>query len=88
MSRFEATQGLFWDGPRNFEPLSDDEHDTWTCILSSTFRTTPTGGRLTPYDGSKLLEQNEVHRVKSGELRPVLESFDMDMNEPTEPDWL
>ncbi|GBO00223.1 hypothetical protein AVEN_186615-1 [Araneus ventricosus] len=23
MSRFEATQGLFWDGPRNFEPRSD-----------------------------------------------------------------
>ncbi|GBM59054.1 hypothetical protein AVEN_7430-1 [Araneus ventricosus] len=27
-SRFEATQGLFWDGPRNFEPWSDDEDDT------------------------------------------------------------
>ncbi|GBN83449.1 hypothetical protein AVEN_92868-1 [Araneus ventricosus] len=26
-SRFEATRGLFWDGPRNFEPRSDDESD-------------------------------------------------------------
>ncbi|GBO34653.1 hypothetical protein AVEN_165552-1 [Araneus ventricosus] len=28
MSHFEATRGLFWDGPRNFEPWSDDEDDT------------------------------------------------------------
>ncbi|GBM24737.1 hypothetical protein AVEN_141811-1 [Araneus ventricosus] len=28
-SRFEATRGLFWDEPRNFEPRSDDEDDTW-----------------------------------------------------------
>ncbi|GBN26316.1 hypothetical protein AVEN_117902-1 [Araneus ventricosus] len=27
-SRFEATQGLFWYGPRNFEPPSDDADDT------------------------------------------------------------
>ncbi|GBM20501.1 hypothetical protein AVEN_61045-1 [Araneus ventricosus] len=27
-SNFEATRGLFWNGPRNFEPLSDDEDDT------------------------------------------------------------
>ncbi|GBL98433.1 hypothetical protein AVEN_187762-1 [Araneus ventricosus] len=26
-SRFEATRRLFWDGPRNFEPHSDDEDD-------------------------------------------------------------
>ncbi|GBL75999.1 hypothetical protein AVEN_234314-1 [Araneus ventricosus] len=25
---FEATRGLFWDRPRNFEPQSDDEDDT------------------------------------------------------------
>ncbi|GBN59886.1 hypothetical protein AVEN_180490-1 [Araneus ventricosus] len=31
-SRFEATRGLFWNGPRNFEPRSHDEDD---------FRTTP-----------------------------------------------
>ncbi|GBO40605.1 hypothetical protein AVEN_209814-1 [Araneus ventricosus] len=24
---FESTQMLFWDGPRNFEPWSDDKHD-------------------------------------------------------------
>ncbi|GBL90648.1 hypothetical protein AVEN_219316-1 [Araneus ventricosus] len=28
-SRFEATRRLFRDGPRNFEPLSDDEDDAW-----------------------------------------------------------
>ncbi|GBM13573.1 hypothetical protein AVEN_123986-1 [Araneus ventricosus] len=27
-SRFEATRGLFWDGPSDFEPRSDDEDDT------------------------------------------------------------
>ncbi|GBN73153.1 hypothetical protein AVEN_64452-1 [Araneus ventricosus] len=27
-SRFEATRGLFRDGPSNFEPRSDDEDDT------------------------------------------------------------
>ncbi|GBN03889.1 hypothetical protein AVEN_132942-1 [Araneus ventricosus] len=27
-SRFEATRGLFWDGPRNFEPRSNEENDT------------------------------------------------------------
>ncbi|GBM92038.1 hypothetical protein AVEN_5499-1 [Araneus ventricosus] len=27
-SRSEATRGLFWDGPHNFEPRSDDEDDT------------------------------------------------------------
>ncbi|GBM12620.1 hypothetical protein AVEN_146797-1 [Araneus ventricosus] len=25
---FETTRGLFWNGPRNFEPRSDDEDDT------------------------------------------------------------
>ncbi|GBL54327.1 hypothetical protein AVEN_183479-1 [Araneus ventricosus] len=28
MSRFEATQGLFWTGPPQFELWSDDEDDT------------------------------------------------------------
>ncbi|GBN11089.1 hypothetical protein AVEN_2002-1 [Araneus ventricosus] len=28
MPRFEATRGLFWDGPRNCEPWSDDLDDT------------------------------------------------------------
>ncbi|GBO01579.1 hypothetical protein AVEN_35903-1 [Araneus ventricosus] len=27
-SRFEATRGLFWDGPRQFGPRSNDEDDT------------------------------------------------------------
>ncbi|GBO45060.1 hypothetical protein AVEN_40521-1, partial [Araneus ventricosus] len=42
-SRSEATPGLFGDGPRNFEPRSDDKDDTcfesemdfksWNCRL-------------------------------------------------------
>ncbi|GBL78669.1 hypothetical protein AVEN_65241-1 [Araneus ventricosus] len=33
-----ATRGLFWDGPRNCEPRSDDEDDTWagTPLQTST----------------------------------------------------
>ncbi|GBM64358.1 hypothetical protein AVEN_11011-1 [Araneus ventricosus] len=51
MSRFGGTRGLFWDGPRNIEPRSGDEEGTWAGTLSPSFRTTPTGGRLTPtYD--------------------------------------
>ncbi|GBN61340.1 hypothetical protein AVEN_265253-1, partial [Araneus ventricosus] len=45
-SRFEATRGLFWDGPRNFEPRSDDEDDTCAGTPSPNFHATPTGGRL------------------------------------------
>ncbi|GBO02109.1 hypothetical protein AVEN_90746-1, partial [Araneus ventricosus] len=46
-----ATRGLFWDGPRNFEPRSDDEDDAWAGASYLSFRTTPTGRRLaTMYD--------------------------------------
>ncbi|GBN10021.1 hypothetical protein AVEN_33530-1 [Araneus ventricosus] len=45
-SRFEATRGLYWDGPRNFEPRSDD--DSWADTYTLLHRTTPTGGRLPP----------------------------------------
>ncbi|GBL71966.1 hypothetical protein AVEN_115011-1 [Araneus ventricosus] len=46
-SRFEATQGLFWDGPCNFEPRSDDEDGT----PSPSFHAAPAGGHLaTAYD--------------------------------------
>ncbi|GBN04046.1 hypothetical protein AVEN_220255-1 [Araneus ventricosus] len=45
-SRFEATRGLFRDGPRNFEPRSDAEDDTWAGTPSSNFRSTPMGERL------------------------------------------
>ncbi|GBO29555.1 hypothetical protein AVEN_266781-1 [Araneus ventricosus] len=31
---FEATRGLFWNGPRNFELCSDDEGDTHLCKRS------------------------------------------------------
>ncbi|GBM60227.1 hypothetical protein AVEN_47898-1 [Araneus ventricosus] len=45
-SHFEATRGLLWDRPRNFEPRSDDEDVNWAGTPSSNFRATPTGGRL------------------------------------------
>ncbi|GBL86707.1 hypothetical protein AVEN_170757-1, partial [Araneus ventricosus] len=41
-SRFEATRGLLWDGPPNFEQRSDDENDT----PSPNFHATPTAGPL------------------------------------------
>ncbi|GBO06676.1 hypothetical protein AVEN_79355-1 [Araneus ventricosus] len=62
-SRFEATRGLFWDGPRNFEPRSDD--DTWVGTSSPSFHATLTGGRLaSTYD----LACNRPHtrRIFSG----------------------
>ncbi|GBL75401.1 hypothetical protein AVEN_194593-1 [Araneus ventricosus] len=47
----KATCGLFWDGPPNFEPWSDDEDDTWAGTSSPNFHSTPTGERLaTTYD--------------------------------------
>ncbi|GBM94814.1 hypothetical protein AVEN_26526-1 [Araneus ventricosus] len=50
-SRFEATRELFWDGPRHFEPRSDDEGGTSADTPSPSIYATPTGGRLaTTYD--------------------------------------
>ncbi|GBM82761.1 hypothetical protein AVEN_272318-1 [Araneus ventricosus] len=50
-SRFESTRGLFWDGPRNFHPRSDDEDDTRAGTPSPNFHATPTRRRLaTTYD--------------------------------------
>ncbi|GBM82808.1 hypothetical protein AVEN_20252-1, partial [Araneus ventricosus] len=40
-SHFEATRALFWDGPRNFEPQSDDKDDTRDHTPSPNFRITP-----------------------------------------------
>ncbi|GBM78788.1 hypothetical protein AVEN_81960-1 [Araneus ventricosus] len=45
-----GTRGLFWDGPRNFEPWSDDEDDTWASTPSPNFHATPAGGRLANTD--------------------------------------
>ncbi|GBM08669.1 hypothetical protein AVEN_52754-1 [Araneus ventricosus] len=45
-SRFEATRGLFWDGPRNFEPRSHDKDYTRAGTLPLSFRTPPAGKRL------------------------------------------
>ncbi|GBO08476.1 hypothetical protein AVEN_48332-1 [Araneus ventricosus] len=39
----KATGLLFWDGPCNFDLLSDDEDDAWAGTTSPTFRTIPTG---------------------------------------------
>ncbi|GBM52700.1 hypothetical protein AVEN_21459-1 [Araneus ventricosus] len=47
-SRFGATRGLFWAGPRRFEPRSDEEDGTSPVTPSPNFRTMPTGRRLTP----------------------------------------
>ncbi|GBN84815.1 hypothetical protein AVEN_212101-1, partial [Araneus ventricosus] len=60
-----ATRGLFWDGPRNFEPRSDDEDGICAGTPSPNFHATPTGGRLaTTYD----LACNRLHirRIFSG----------------------
>ncbi|GBM29554.1 hypothetical protein AVEN_206396-1 [Araneus ventricosus] len=47
----KTTRGLFRDGPRNFEPRSDDEDDTRAGTPSPNFSATPEGGRLaTTYD--------------------------------------
>ncbi|GBM98815.1 hypothetical protein AVEN_46311-1 [Araneus ventricosus] len=31
-SRVQVTRGLFCDGPRNFEPRTDDKDDSFACI--------------------------------------------------------
>ncbi|GBM25343.1 hypothetical protein AVEN_232473-1 [Araneus ventricosus] len=50
-SRFEATRGLFWDGPRNFEPGQMTRATPELAPPSPNFHATPTGGRLaTTYD--------------------------------------
>ncbi|GBO22361.1 hypothetical protein AVEN_152536-1 [Araneus ventricosus] len=46
MPSFEATRGLFWDEPRNFESRSDDEDDTRAGTPSPSFRTIPAEGRF------------------------------------------
>ncbi|GBM87907.1 hypothetical protein AVEN_170922-1 [Araneus ventricosus] len=48
-SCFEATRGLFWDGPRNSEPRPDDEDGIRAGAPSPTPRTAPTGERLAPF---------------------------------------
>ncbi|GBN48056.1 hypothetical protein AVEN_38326-1, partial [Araneus ventricosus] len=71
-SHFEATRGIFWDRPRNFEPRSDDEDDAVSCLSrmsvchhSPNFRTTPVVGRLTPsYDLTR--SRPNTRRIFSG----------------------
>ncbi|GBM85849.1 hypothetical protein AVEN_37495-1 [Araneus ventricosus] len=51
MSIFEATRGLFWNEPRNFEPQTDDVDDTCAATPIPNFRTTSAGGSGSPkYD--------------------------------------
>ncbi|GBM52659.1 hypothetical protein AVEN_138712-1 [Araneus ventricosus] len=42
-SRFEATRGLFWDGPRHSDPRSDEE--VTPVLISHLQAFTPTRGR-------------------------------------------
>ncbi|GBM11903.1 Transposon Tf2-6 polyprotein [Araneus ventricosus] len=63
-SCFEATRGLFWDGPRNFELRSDDEDLSWHPPPD--FRTTPMGRR-----SSSLLDQL-VRDLRESRLRERL----------------
>ncbi|GBL62988.1 hypothetical protein AVEN_125894-1, partial [Araneus ventricosus] len=72
-SHFETTRGLFWDGPRNFEPWSGDEDDAWAGTPSPSFHATPTGGRLTTtYDlaGPILGGFSVEPDFETGALRP------------------
>ncbi|GBM61097.1 hypothetical protein AVEN_273031-1 [Araneus ventricosus] len=41
-----AIREPFKDGPRNFEPRSDDEDDAWAGTPSPNFRAAPAGGCL------------------------------------------
>ncbi|GBM45592.1 hypothetical protein AVEN_150557-1, partial [Araneus ventricosus] len=51
--------------PRNFEPRSDDEDDTWVGTSSPNFHATPTGGRLaTTYDLA--CNRSDTRRIFSG----------------------
>ncbi|GBL95626.1 hypothetical protein AVEN_22122-1 [Araneus ventricosus] len=46
-SRFEATRALLWDGPRNFEPWTDDETTPQLAPLSNLHHTN--GNTCRPY---------------------------------------
>ncbi|GBM52788.1 hypothetical protein AVEN_34201-1 [Araneus ventricosus] len=64
MIKLGTTRGLFWDGPRDFEPRSDDEDEELASPFPN-FHATPMGGRLTTtYD----LACNRPHtrRIFSG----------------------
>ncbi|GBM82288.1 hypothetical protein AVEN_214686-1 [Araneus ventricosus] len=80
-SRFEATRGPFWDGPRHFEMRSDNENNTSTGTPSPNFRTTPTGGRLT-HDARFNMHQAHIHSGSSVEL-----GFEPGMVRPRYPDF-
>ncbi|GBM90656.1 hypothetical protein AVEN_141686-1 [Araneus ventricosus] len=50
-SRFEATRGLLWDGPRNFATHLNYEDDTRAGKTSPNFRTTPASSPSIPGRG-------------------------------------
>ncbi|GBO22799.1 hypothetical protein AVEN_29626-1 [Araneus ventricosus] len=71
-SRFEATRGLFWVGPRHFEPQSDAEEDTRAGTPSPNFRTTSAGGHMSPTDQ---MHQTSLHGGSSVEWGSNLVPF-------------
>ncbi|GBM80018.1 hypothetical protein AVEN_203781-1 [Araneus ventricosus] len=63
--RFEATRGLFWDGPRHFEPRADDEDDAWAGTPRSNLPHQSMGERLaTTYD--LMCNRPHTRRIFSG----------------------
>ncbi|GBL96896.1 hypothetical protein AVEN_182491-1 [Araneus ventricosus] len=49
LPRVRTARRLFWDGPRYFEPRSDDEVDTCAGTAPPSISNAPAGGSLTPY---------------------------------------
>ncbi|GBN53367.1 hypothetical protein AVEN_209210-1, partial [Araneus ventricosus] len=68
-SRFEATLGLFWDGPLNCESRSDDEAPE-LAPLSLNSRTTPEEERSTCYISFVLRELSTL-LIRSGEFSAI-----------------
>ncbi|GBN62347.1 hypothetical protein AVEN_58174-1 [Araneus ventricosus] len=87
MPRLEATRGLFLDGPRNFEPWSDDEDDASACTPSPNFRATLTGGRLATSDDLACNGGSSVESdFEPGTLLP--RSLDLTIRPPRPPYFL
>ncbi|GBL93817.1 hypothetical protein AVEN_153592-1 [Araneus ventricosus] len=86
-SRLETTKGVFWDGPGNFEPRSDDETDIIVGTPSPNFPTTPAGKRLTD-DVRFNVHQDHIHggsSVESGFEPGILGPRSRDLT--TRPPW-
>ncbi|GBN75571.1 hypothetical protein AVEN_214802-1 [Araneus ventricosus] len=79
----DTTRWLFWDGPRHFEPRSDDEDDC-AGAPSPNYLTTPTGGvglSVCILDGEiqhkiicqKLEPQNTVFQAELADLSEAMD---------------